>query len=39
VPDIHMTGRAREAVKGEVPNPIDRHRSAASIPAVEEERI
>jgi peptide/nickel transport system ATP-binding protein len=23
VPDIHMTGRARDAVKGEVPNPID----------------
>jgi peptide/nickel transport system ATP-binding protein len=23
VPDIHMTGRARAAVKGEVPNPID----------------
>jgi peptide/nickel transport system ATP-binding protein len=23
VPDIHMTGRARNAIKGEVPNPID----------------
>jgi peptide/nickel transport system ATP-binding protein len=23
VPDIHMTGRSRAAVKGEVPNPID----------------